>query len=318
MDRVAAWIKSKDPTGELFASVLRDTYDQLYDGSRTGRFDPADLRKTESTHMGSLVEINLHRAFEFNDGAEMDYEIDGLEVDCKFSKTLGGWMIPQEAVRKNHLLLVVWADDYLSRWEAGLVRATEFFHDSTRLITKGGNQDLKRSLTVAGQARVRYLYPGGKLIENLLLHLDSATRDRIFNPTPHRRRKPSGQAKTDMLFRLVQRRLVNRASVETVAQQKDPMKRAREAREPKHLGAEGILVLGHQDGEDKAARHLGLPVPRKGSFVSARVVPAEPSWMGESAEIAGGAWRLAQNQDPVVPAPLIPKPSRKRTEEDDE
>jgi hypothetical protein len=317
MDRVEAFLKRADPTGDLFASVLRETYDQLYDGSRTGRFDPAQLRKTESTHMGSLVEINLHRAFGFDDGQEMDYEIAGIEVDCKFSKTLGGWMIPQNAVRGDHLLLVVWADDNLSRWEAGVVRATEFAADGTRLITKGGNQDLKRSLTVAGQARVRYLYPGGRLIENLLLHLDPDKRDKIFNPTPDRRRKPSGQAKVDMLFRTVQKRLVDRASVEAVAQQRDPMKRAREAREPKHLGSEGILVLGHQDGEDIAARDLGLPVPKKGSFVSARVVPTDDGWAGNAAEIAGGRWRLAEDTDPVVPAPLFPKPSRKASGEAD-
>jgi hypothetical protein len=39
----------------------------------------------------------------------------------------------------------------------------------------------------------------------------------IFNPTPRRKRAPSGQAKVNMLFHPVQRRLVNRSSVETVA-----------------------------------------------------------------------------------------------------
>ena len=29
----------------------------------------------------------------------MDYEIAGVQVDCKFSKYHGGWMIPREAIR---------------------------------------------------------------------------------------------------------------------------------------------------------------------------------------------------------------------------
>jgi hypothetical protein len=40
------------------------------------------------------------------------------------------------------------------------------------------------------------------------------------------------------------------------------------------LRADGILVLGHQDRDPDVARALGLPVPRKGEFISARVVPA--------------------------------------------
>jgi hypothetical protein len=171
---------------------------------------------------------------------------------------------------------------------------------------------------VIGQSRVRYLYPGGRLPENLLLHLTPDVRERIFDPRPRRRHTPTGQDRIDMLFRLVQGRLVDRASILTVAQQKDSMKRAREAREPKRLGKEGILVFGHQDGEARAASDLGLPVPRKGGLVSARVVPAEASWTGQAAEIGGRPWRLAQPGDPEVPAPLMPKPSRKLRDDDDD
>jgi hypothetical protein len=70
--------------------------------------------------MGTLVEINLHRAFDFEDGTETDYRIAGIEVDCKFSRSFGGWEIPPEAY--GHLCLLVWADDAQSRWSAGVVR----------------------------------------------------------------------------------------------------------------------------------------------------------------------------------------------------
>jgi hypothetical protein len=68
MDRVELVLREHDPDGALFATVLRDTYDLLYDGGNTGRFGPDELRTTEKAHMGSLVEVKLHRAFDFADG----------------------------------------------------------------------------------------------------------------------------------------------------------------------------------------------------------------------------------------------------------
>ena len=58
---VEAALYRLDPTGGAVASVLRDTFDQLYDGQHSGRWAYEQLRKTEKTHMGTLVEINLHR-----------------------------------------------------------------------------------------------------------------------------------------------------------------------------------------------------------------------------------------------------------------
>lgn len=258
--------------------------------------------------MGTLVEINLHRAFGFDDGAAMDYRIASTDVDCKFSQSLGGWEFPPEAYDGNHLCLVVWASDTLSRWEAGLVRVTP-----EAGLLGSPNRDMKRKLLGPGQQRIRWLYASPALPENLLLHIDEATRESIFNP-PGLRQRPSGQAKINMLFRLVQQRLVNRASVLTVAQQKDALKRARDARLPQHLGKEGILVLGHQEHDPLVARALGLPVPTKGDFISARVVPAESTYAGPAAEIEGARWRLATPADAVVPAPVMP---RSRSDVDD-
>jgi Restriction endonuclease NaeI len=71
------------------------------------------------------------------------------------------------------------------------------------------------------------------------------------------------------------------------------MKRVRDARKPEHLGNEGILILDHQDRENIAAADLGLDAPKKGSFISAYVVPAEDDSTGASAAIEGrrGGWR---------------------------
>ena len=63
--------------------------------------------------MGTLVEINLHREFDFADGTVTDYRIDGIEVDCKFSAASAAGRSRSKPY--GHLCLVVWADDQRSR-----------------------------------------------------------------------------------------------------------------------------------------------------------------------------------------------------------
>jgi hypothetical protein len=177
------------------------------------------------------------------DGRKMDYPVAGIEVDCKFSARLGGWMLPREAYLKGHLCLVIWADEDYNRFEAGLVRAIprspRLAADAEDDLLGPENQDRKRTLTPWGESRIRWLYSSPKLPENLLLHIDAATRNRILTATSPGRRTRSGQAKINMLSRLVQRQLVNRGSVLTVGQQKDAPKRARDARKHKAHEAPG-------------------------------------------------------------------------------
>src|SRR5579885_2127737 len=109
LSAVLAAIQNLDPAGDKTARVLRNTIDQLYDGQRTGRYKWDQLYKTEKTHCGTLVEINLQREFNFQNGSKLDYQIAGVEVDCKYSQKLGAWMIPPEAV--GHLCLVLSAED---------------------------------------------------------------------------------------------------------------------------------------------------------------------------------------------------------------
>jgi Restriction endonuclease NaeI len=105
------------------AIVFRKTFDQIYDGQRTGRYSFDQLYKTEKTHFGTLIEINLQHQFAFSDGKVLDFEIGGVEVDCKYSKDIGGWMIPEEA--RGRLCLLVWASDQEALWSLGIVRAAE-------------------------------------------------------------------------------------------------------------------------------------------------------------------------------------------------
>lgn len=289
---VAAALRCADPDGARTARVLRATLDQLYDGLRTGRYRWDQLYKTEKTHCGTLAEINMQREFGFADGDKLDFSIAGLEVDCKYSQRVGGWMIPLEA--HGEICMVLWASDDESAWRMGVVRA----HPA--LLGGGRNRDSKTTLNAAGREAVCWIFRHGNLAENTLLHLPEATANRIMGGN-------SGAERVRRLFRLVQQRPIRREVVATVAQQADYMKRVRDnggARDT--LKPEGIVIPGHYGTHQDIAAALGVPVPGKGEFVSVRVCPAQPG-DPSVAEIDGSTWRVAGNDDPAVAAPQLPK-----------
>lgn len=292
IDIVESFLRSLDPDGTRTARVLRSTIDQLYDGQHTGRYRWDQLYKTEKTHCGTLVEINLQREFRFDDGVAMDFRIGGIEVDCKYSQRLGGWMIPPEA--RGHICMLVSALDGADPiWSFGLVRIRNEW------LNAGGNRDSKATLNDQGRSAIRWIWRDAKLPPNVLLQMPEEAVKKIME-------KPSGSKRINELFRLAQGRIVRRAIVATVAQQEDYMKRVRAnggARTA--LRKEGIIILGQYDSHVKIARSLSLPVPGPGDSVSIRVVPANGPGPG-IANIAGSYWRSAEDSDPVVPAPELP------------
>jgi hypothetical protein len=294
LEKVADHLLSLDPDGSRTAAALRRTFDMLLDGQNTGRYRWEQLYKTEKTHFGTLVEINLQRAFDFPGGDVLDYRINGTEVDCKYSQKLGAWMIPPEAV--GRLCLGLWASDSESRWSAGLFRAEE------HLLGKGGNRDAKRTLSKQGRATVRWLFNDRPLPVNVLLHLPPGDVEAIFAPK-------HGTKRVDELFRRAQNLPVRRAVVATVAEQEDFMKRVRgNGGSRSSLRPEGIIILGPYGAHCKIAADLGLTVPGPGEFVSARVVRAEgASDDRPKAFIDGAWWKRAQEADPVELAPILPE-----------
>jgi hypothetical protein len=301
--RVRIALQRADPTGARFARVLRDTIDQLLNGETSGRYDWNQLFKTEKTHAGTLVEINLQREFQplFNDGKNMDYEIVGVEVDCKFSQTFGNWMIPPEAL--GHLCLVVWADDHRGLWSAGLVRIRG------GILNGSNNRDLKYTIKAKHRDQIVWLWRDAELPPNVLLRLDEETRSRILIPG-----KGKGQARVVQLFRLVLGQRIGRGVVRTAAQQVDYMARVREgspSRARPRLRNEGIIILGGYPVHQAIAASLGGPVPRAGEFVAHRVVRALPHRADRPcAMIAGELWTVADPGDPVEEAPTLPHPQK--------
>lgn len=301
--KVADHILSLDPDGKRFAAVLRDTIDQLLNGETTGRYAWEQLFKTEKTHAGTLVEINLQREFKFDDGADvgqhpMDYQILGVDVDCKFSQDFGGWMIPPEAM--GHLCLLVWADDLKSKWSAGIFRVREEW------LNTGSNRDKKLTLKAKYRMdKVHWLWHEEALPENVLLHLGDATRKQILLEGPRK-----GQQRVIELFRRVQNRRIGRGAIRTAAKQLDYMARLREGkgRARTVLREEGIVIAGPYSKHRDIACHIGAEVPQRGEFVSFRVAEAMPHHGDRpSVELDGRRWVLAGPEDPVITAPLLPK-----------
>ncbi|WP_435092250.1 NaeI family type II restriction endonuclease [Clavibacter michiganensis] len=286
---IRAWILSADPTGDRIARVFRATFDQLYDGQHTGRYALEHLYKTEKTHFGTLIEINLQREFEFPSGDILDYRIAGHEVDCKFSHS-GAWMLPQESFDK--VVLTTQADDYTSVWSVGLVRVT----DKNRRV--GLNQDRKSGLSAYGRAQITWLYKDKPMPPNVLLSLDDATVDRVMS-------QRSGQARINELFRSATDLRISRNVVATVAQQEDYMKRVRgNGGARSHLQPEGILILsGDYVRQRETATLLGTVEPQPGEFVSVRV---RRSFSPLGALIDGDMWvRCSDDEQPQDPSPLV-------------
>ena len=307
---VESVLRTADPDGTRFARTLRRTFDQIYDGRNTGRYSWEQLRKTEKTHFGSLIEINLQREFrtELADGLLLDYQIAGHEVDCKWAqmdgKRDGIWMLPPEVV--GHICLVVTGSDDLALWSAGLVRASTPF-----LTSAQGNRDAKKYLTSDGRADIRWIWRQAALPENVLLRIDSADRNAIMVDLAGDRK---GQRRLNELFRRVPERIIGRGVVATVAQQDDYMKRVRDnggSRE--HLRPEGIVVFGDYQEHRALAHGLGLPPMSDGDSMSARLLRVSGP-VERSVNIDGAWYRLCVvGEEPTKPAPKLPSPRRNRT-----
>ena len=285
--RAVNWFCSRSRMVERFGDAIRKSFDEVLDGQRTGRYSLAQLSKVEKTYIGTKVEHMIQDEFDLQRGNRMDYLIDGQEVDAKWSIRSRGWMIPREAV--GELCLCMTANDDRSTFSVGIVRA-----DDANLWTST-NQDKKRRFNDQGMAAMAWLANPGVLPENLLLHLSDDARSAILDYDL------SGQRRVNQLFRFVHNKVVRREVVQTVAQQQDGPKRARDAR--KALQPEGIVVLGHQGSHPRIAEGLKIDVPRKSSWIATRVVKAEPGDV-DSVVIANERWRLATPGDPVCPGPI--------------
>lgn len=287
---LASALREEDPEGTRLGRTIRETFDQIYDGQNTGRYCVSQLSKTEAAHIGSLIEINIRRAFDgfITDGEMMDFLILGVEADCKYSKMPFGWMIPSETL--GHYAMVCHANDETSTFRIGFVKITG------DILNAGGNRDGKRTISKIGRKKISWAFFDHPLPPNTLLALADEVRESILS-------KPSGQQRLDELFRQAQGVIIPRGIIATVAQQKDYMKRLRyNGGSRSNLQPEGIVILGDYTNHRQIARELGLPIPQAGDSIAVRLRPGSGT---KSTTIAGTNWVVAGHEDPIVPAPLL-------------
>jgi len=187
------WFEEQPDGRERFAWVLRDSLDELLDGQRTRRWCYQQLNKTEKAHLGTKVELGLTIEFDILEGDDLDWKIDGQEVDCKFSKDFGGWEIPMEMYLCNdheqsgtadHLALLVWMNDDDAEWAAGVVQIRDdllrFKTDESGQRRRQYNRDNKRRLNDDGMNNIHWLWGGLQDLPPTCFGGRAKTRDARF------------------------------------------------------------------------------------------------------------------------------------------
>lgn len=304
LESVYAWFLSQKDYSDRFGEVLRKSIDEVLDGQRTGRYDlsvskgEGRVEKTEKTYLGTKVEIVARAEFELGYGSPMDYTIEGTSVDAKFTSG-SNWAIPREAI--GHICLLMAANDQKGVFQVGLLRTTM---DTLNL---GENGDGKRTVSAFGRKKIRWMIPNGKLPKNFLLNLKKNSPHILESiwgvSNGYKGSRNGGQARVNNLFRLLPGELLDRTTVVTVAMQHDGPKRVRDARG--HLKSSGYIILGHLKPAPQIASDLGLPIPNKGSWVSARLTHVHEDDDRPSTVIDGLRYGLWREGDMTVTAPTI-------------
>lgn len=286
LESVHQWFNSQTNFENRLIDAIRKAIDEVIDGPRTGRFTYKQLEKTEKTYLGTKIEILLRAEFRLSKGEDMDYQVNGIEVDCKYTGHTWGWTIPREAM--GQICLLVRADDEKGTASVGIIRIKE------EVLNRGKNQDGKRTISKVGRDEIIWLIDGGKMPINQLYLWSPDVIKKIWS-------KESGQQRLNELFRLKQGELIDRQTIATVAEAKDdPMKRVRaNGGARSYLSNDGIIILGHQNNHPQICRTLGLPVPKKGQVVAVRVVKSASG----NLLLDGCKWRIAAAQDPIASSP---------------
>jgi hypothetical protein len=232
---------------QRMANLIRQALDEVLDGERTGRWCIDQLEKTEKTYIGTKMEIMVRNEFELSKG-KLDVSVCGHDVDIKYSLKKR-WMIAKENVGQLCLLLA--ANEQRARFSVGVVRATAD-------ILGAENQDKKRPILARNRHRILWLVNDQPYPANFILHLPATIRQRIL---AHK----DGQPRVNELFRLVKEQTIPRSVLCFLGQQKDPMRRLRQAKVT--LAAEGIRVIcGHYLDERKKAEKQGFAIGKDESI----------------------------------------------------
>lgn len=254
LEVVTKWVREQadpNPT-QLFGEAIRQSIDEVLDGPRTGRWDFAQLEKTEKTYVGTKIEIVIRAAFGLERGPHLDLEIEGHDVDLKWAMN-SQWQIPQEAI--GQLCLCIGGLHGMTDFRVGVVRCTE------KVLNAGSNRDGKRTLTAAAKLAMSVLVPPSPIPPNFVAEMAPDKRSEVVE-------QPTIQARVTRLFKLFPYTPVPRSALQTVARTGgDPVRRIR-ADTGKGDPLDGMVVLSSQSGGNAVVEALGYPPLPTGMFMA--------------------------------------------------
>ncbi|MCW5965219.1 MAG: hypothetical protein KIT83_14370 [Bryobacterales bacterium] len=237
---------------EDVGNLLRQAIDEVIDTPRTRRRLLDELEKTEKTYIGTKVEILFRNLLRLPRGRRLDLRVDEHDVDVKFT-IHNNWTIPNEALNEICLLLSCCEDD--AKYCLGLIVARP------EHLNKGENRDGKRTISRSGKDHIQWIFNEQPYPANFWARVSAVDAAQIMEMTV------SGTERIRRLFMTLAGNPIPRRIVESVAQQKDFMKRMRKnggARDQLH--ADGYLLLsGVYDTAEISAR--GLPACRRDEFI---------------------------------------------------
>ncbi len=255
--RIRAWFDNSDRL-ERIGESIRLALDWVIDGPRTGRYSIDQLQTSEKIYIGNRVEHEILHELDLPKVPPLDTMIDGIAVDLKFSIDRS-WMIPPEAI--GEVCLILSANDLGSVFNVGLLRVQQKW-----LGRAEGNRDKKMGITAAGRKAIDWIRRDHPLPRNFLLHLDPGVRTSILTMPDGRPR--SGQQRINQVFRLMVGYPISTNAIDTLAVQRDPSKRCRDARIP--LRKEGIIVCSAKYDYAKVKKY-GYPPLKRDHWMSIRI-----------------------------------------------
>ncbi|TAD89434.1 MAG: hypothetical protein EAZ99_09825 [Alphaproteobacteria bacterium] len=286
IDRVAAAIEERSGGWAVFAQEiprrLRLAIDEVIDMPRTGRFVLAQLEKTEKTYLGTKVEI-LIRDFLGVPKGLLDLDVAGLDIDVKNTVT-GNWMIPSEAIRKPCILI--------SENEPSAVCSVGLLICHPAYLTGGANKDGKVSVSAIGRKNIHWILKNHPYPANFWEAVPTHIRRSIMQPT-------SGTERLYALFQAFLGRPIARGTVESVARQKDFMKRLRSNGGVRdRLEPQGIVLLSGVADRELALR-LGIPALAREEFVAVPVTTSAQLEAVRASHRHSGVVALAEPRSPA-------------------
>lgn len=234
--------------------LLRQAIDEVIDTPRSRRYTVSELEKTEKTYIGTKIEILLRNHLRLERGEILDLNVDGVEVDVKNTVRVT-WTIPNEAL--GHPCILIGANEATSVCQFGLI----VIHED--ILNLGRNRDQKTTIKKEELRAAHWILKDFPYPPNFWQQLPPAVRETITSPH-------GGNDKVAMLFRVHQRQAISRSTVESLAQQKDYMRRIRKNGGARDLlRSERIALLSGKYHKELIAA-LGLQRCARDEFIAVR------------------------------------------------